>query len=113
MESSLFQNIHDIGQEAYSALSVADLERFFVLLNKRGTLLERLFEHKHPSSVDQDWRSHSVALLEQQQLLTDALEATERRAQDMLTALERFKGASRTYQRTTPRSQILNKDLRI
>lgn len=113
MEGSLLQSIHDVGEELSSALEKADLKHFLVLLEKRGTLLERMIEYEHPSEVDPDWRSLAPALITQHERLTAALDTEERRMQDMLAELERFKGASRSYQRTTPGSQILNKDLRI
>lgn len=113
MDASLLRNIHDVGEELCRALESTNLARFLELLEKRGTLLERMYQCEHPSDLDSNWRNISSELQEQYQRLSTALEAEKIRIQEALTEVERFKGASLSYQRTTPKGQILNKNLRI
>lgn len=102
-----------MGEKLSSALAEGDLDSYFDLLDERGTLLEGLNEYQHPSEIDPDWLEISEALQEQHYVLTIAVAERERQMQEALTELERFKGAARTYQRSEPRAQILNSDLRV
>ncbi len=113
MEGSLLQRIYDLGEELSSALSRADLEAFFELVEKRGTLLDKLTRYAHPFDVDPDWKIISEALKEQHRKLATAVAGEQKKMQDVLTELERFKGASRSYQGSASRSQILSEDLRV
>jgi len=113
MEGSLLQNILLRGEELSSALVSGDLENYFELLDQRGRLVDRLQEFQHPSEIDSDWRGVSEALRKQHQVLTYAFTERERQMQEELTELERFKEAARTYQIVEPRTQILNRDLRV
>lgn len=113
MERSLLDDIYDIGENLASALINADLDRYFELVDKRGTLLECLGEYQHPSEIDADWREMWTRLQEQHEFIMATLAAHEMQMQEALGEFERFKGASRTYQRSNPRRQILDSELRV
>lgn len=113
MAASLLQDIYRLGEEITSSLSNGDLDRYFELLDERGTLLDTLSRYKHPSEIDPDWENISRALKEQHHVIMDAVTECERRMQNTLTGMERFKDASRSYHQPEQRTQILNDDLRV
>lgn len=113
MEGSLLRDLFLMGERLASALVDGDLDSYFDLLDERGTLLDGLNAYQHPSDIDPDWQEISEALQEQHHVLTIAVAEREREMQEALAELERFKGAARTYQRSEPRAQILNSDLRV
>lgn len=113
MEDNLLQQIYFLGQEMASALQNDDLEGYFELLGKRGTLLVELNEYQHPSEIDPNWQETTDALKAQHDVLMEAVSERERRMQEELTGMQRYKGATRSYQRPDQRSQILNENLRV
>ena len=113
METSLLQRIYDVGQEMAAALDVDDLERYFELVDKRGMLLEELGQYGHASEVDPNWMTTGDLLAQQYQRLMASLVEREKKMQDELTGMHRYKGASRSYRRSETRPQILNENLRV
>ncbi len=113
MEDSLLRRIYLLGHDMVSVLHKGDLELYFEMLEKRGTLLEELDLYKHPSEIDPDWQEIATALQEQHQVLTAALAEQEGRMQEELAGMHRYKGASRSYNQTAARPQILNENLRV
>lgn len=111
MKDSLLRKIYDKGQEMASALQNDQVEPYFQLVEERGTLLEELDRYEHPSEIDPDWQEIATALQEQYQVLTTAIAAQERRMQEELAAVQRYKGASRSYQPSARPAQILNQNL--
>lgn len=113
MDDSLLRNIYLIGQEMASALQQGNLEHYFELLDERGTLLEEILGYQHPSEIDPNWKDVASALQEQYEVLTTALAEQERKMQEELGGMQRYKGASRSYQQSEARPQILNDNLRV
>lgn len=113
MEDSLLRKIYRLGQSMAAVLDTGDLEHYFQLLDERGTLLDQLDGYRHPSDIDPDWQDIALALQEQHQVLTAAIAEQERRMQEELAGMQRYKGASRSYHRQEARPQILNDNLRV
>lgn len=113
MDRFLLDDLYAIGENLASALINADMDRYFELVDKRGTLLESLSDYQHPSEIDPDWREMWTRLQEQHEFIMATLAAHEIQMQEALGEFERFKGASRTYQRSGPGRQILNSELRV
>lgn len=113
IEDSLLRKIYLLGQEMASVLQNGDLEHYFELLDERGTLLEELNGYQHPSEIDPNWQEIAAALKEQHEILTAALADQERKMQEELAGMQRYKGASRSYHRPEERSQILDENLRV
>ncbi len=113
MKDSHLRQIYTLGQEMVSVLQNGDVDRYFELLEERGTLVEELNGYDRPSENDPDRSALEAALKEQHQVLLQAVADQERRMQEALAGMQRYRGAARSYQRPDERSQILNENLRV
>lgn len=94
------------------ALVNDDLDGFFELAERRGTLIGELRSADHPSDVDPEWQTTADAMARQHETLTRELARQQERLQRAMGGAERYRHARQQYAERPGPSQILHRNVR-
>ena len=111
-QSNLLDQIYDLGEKMYGALSEEDLDHFFELTAERGTLLDSLSQYNKPADIDPRWEGKAKALTDQFERLSTAFAGQEQKMGHALETMGRFKMARSQYNQRPTGNCILNRNLR-